>query len=117
MGYRQERIKQIGWVERGQIPLVNGRHSVSEFGCDTRDQTFKGSEVKIFRCPATVMGNAERRVQSPATVRYRRTGRRVHRITSVRNPWVRPRSTQILTRNKEVQDDPQTVLISPYSFR
>jgi hypothetical protein len=117
MGYRQERIKQIGQVEQGQIPLVNGRHSVSEFGCDTRDQTFKGSEVKIFRCPATVMGNAERRVQSPATVRCRRTGRRVHRITSVRKPWVRPRSTQILTRHKEVQDDPQTVLISLYSFR
>ncbi len=47
-----------------------GKKSLNLYG-----STFKGSEVKIFRCPATVKGLRLRMGSFPATVPTKRNGK------------------------------------------
>jgi len=60
-------IKTFRGIKRNKKYCQNKLHMVNSIS-SSHDSTFKGSEVKIFCCPATVMGYRQRMGACPATV-------------------------------------------------
>jgi hypothetical protein len=71
---------------------------------------FQGKEVKIFRCPATVKVEAARMGLRPRPLPGNGWEGAKSRNALSQETWDRSKSTQILTRHKEVHHENRAIL-------